>query len=195
MAVYLVFVLSTYMRPSEPLHILQKDFVRPHRGISTEWHVTLFPEERAARSKTYAVNDSVCMTTSLAPYMPELLSSLVAARRPDEKVFPFTYASYLEMFDKCRRRLDLPKMVPYQSRHSGPATDVARGHRDRAEVKDRGRWKSDKSVARYEQRARLGQSFQQLPPRAKSHLLACEAQLGGLLLGRTRVDELVWERT
>jgi len=195
MAVYLVFTLSTYMRPSEPLLILAKDLVAPQRGISKDWHVTLFPEERPARSKTYAVNDSVCLTTSLAPFLPELLVSLLEARQPEDRLFPFTYPSYLEAFEKCRRRLDLPRMVPYQSRHSGPAVDVARGSRTQPEVKDRGRWKSDKSVQRYEQRARLGQSFQQLPPRAKSHLSECEAKLGALLLGRIQADELVWERT
>ena len=72
---------------------------------------------------------------------------------------------------------------------------MARGHRTRAEVKDRGRWRSDKSVLRYEQRARLGQSFQQLPARLRLHLLQCEAKLAGLLLGRTRVEELLWEQT
>ena len=54
MAVYLVFTLSTYMRPSEPLLILQRDLVKPQKGIAKDWHVTLFPEERSARSKTYS---------------------------------------------------------------------------------------------------------------------------------------------
>ena len=150
MAVYLVFTLSTYMRPSEPLLILQRDLVKPQKGIAEDWHVTLFPEERSARSKTYSCNDSVCLTSCLVPYLPELLKALQEVRKPDERVFLFDYASYLIMFDKCRKALSLPRMVPYESRHSGPAIDVARGHRVRKEVKDCGRWKSDKPVQRYE---------------------------------------------
>ena len=45
MAVYLMFVLSAYMRPLEPLFFSQKDLTAPVPGVSKEWHVTLFPEE------------------------------------------------------------------------------------------------------------------------------------------------------
>ena len=195
MAVYLVFTLSTYMRPSEPLLIQCQDLVPPTPGVSREWHVTLFPEERAARSKTYAVNDSVCLTTSLCPFLPELLETLYNSRNQDELLFPFTYADYLVMFDRCRRQASLPKMVPYQTRHSGPACDIAKGFRDRAGVKERGRWKDDRSVQRYEQRARLGQSFQQLSPALKAHVLLCEERLGALLCGRLRPEDLIWPGT
>ena len=194
MAVYLGFTLSTYMRPSEPLLIQQRDVVPPVPGVSPDWHVTLFPEEAAARSKTYATNNSVCLSSLIVPCLPQLMDALMKDRRPTELLFPFSYPSYLELFDRSRRRINLPAMVPYQTRHTGPAVDMARGHRDRVGIKDRGRWKNDKSVARYEQRARLGQSFQQLQPVLKSHLLACEENLGGLLCGRIQVGELIWEQ-
>ena len=157
--------------------------------------MTLFPEERPARSKTYAVNDSVCLSSSLCPFLPQLLETMHELRKPDELLFPFGYADYLVIFEKCRRRLGLPKMVPYQTRHSGPAADIARGHRDRAGVKERGRWKDDRSVQRYEQRARLGQSFQQLSPALKAHVLLCEERLGALLCGRLQPDDLTWPGT
>ena len=115
-------------------------------------------------------------------------------RRPTELLLPFSYPSYLALFDRCRRRINRPAMVPYQTRHTGPAVDMARGPRDRVGIKDRGRWKNDKSVARYEQQARLGPSFQQFQPALKSHLLACEEKLGGLLCGRIQVAELIWEQ-
>ena len=195
MAVYLVFTLSTYMRPSEPLLILCQDLVPPTPGVSREWHVSLFPEERAARSKTYAVNDSFCLSSSICPFLPQLLETLLESRKPDELLFPFSYADYLVVFDQCRRAANLPKMVPYQSRHSGPAVDIARGFRDRAGVKERGRWRDDRSVQRYEQRARLGQSFQQLTPALKAHVLLCEERLGALMCGRLQPEDLIWHRT
>ena len=192
MAVYLVFKLSTYMRPSEPLLVQRQDVVPPEPSIAKDWHVTLFPEERPARSKTYAVNDSICLTTSISPFLPEVLKMLYETRKDGELLFPFSYPDYLSMFERCRRRLGLPKMVPYQSRHSGPAVDIAKGYRDRAGVKERGRWRDDRSVQRYEQRARLGQSFQQLGPALKAHALLCEERLGALLCGRLRPDDLPW---
>ena len=48
-------------------------------------------------------------------------------------------------------------LVPYMAHHSEPSIDVALGTRTRKEVKDRGRWKSDRS--RYEQRAQLHKSL------------------------------------
>ena len=77
MAVYLVFTLSTYMLPSEPLLLQQRDVVPRVPGVSPDWHVTLFPEERAAHSKTHAANDFVCLSSSIMPYVPQLMDSLV----------------------------------------------------------------------------------------------------------------------
>ena len=123
--------------------------------------------------------------------MPSWFPSVVAALAKgdgDEFVFGFSYASFLVVFDKARRRLGLPPMVPYEARHSGPAIDVARGHRSRAEVRERGRWKTEKSVVRYEQRARLAMSYQRLPAALQAHFDKCEAHLGDVLLGRMAAD-------
>ena len=59
MALYVIWMLVCYMRPSEPLRILVKDLQRPVANISQHWQLSLFPEERPARSKTYASNDSI----------------------------------------------------------------------------------------------------------------------------------------
>ena len=73
-------------------------------------------------------------------------------------------------------------MVPYGARHSGPAVDVSRGLRTRQEVKERGRWKSEKSVQRYEQRARLSLSFSRLSVDLQTKCKACADALGDVLL-------------
>ena len=79
-------------------------------------------------------------------------------------------------------------MVPYEARHSGPPIRMARGNRNRQEIRDRGRWKSEKSVIRYKQRARLAQTYQRLPPSLQAHLDLCEQHLGDVLLGRMAAD-------
>ena len=48
--------------------------------------------------------------------------------------------------------------------------------------------KSEKSVIRYEQRARLAQTYQRLPASLQAHLDRCEQHLGDVLLGRMAAD-------
>ena len=60
------------------------------------------------------------------------------------------------------------------ARHSGPSIDAALDTRTRKEIIDRGRWKSDRSVLRYEQRARLHKSFHRLPAAFQAYALRCE---------------------
>ena len=56
-----------------------------------------------------------------------------------ELVFPWSFHDFLVEFRRSLRHLSLPRLVPYQMRRSGPAIDLARGYRTRAEVKHRGR--------------------------------------------------------
>lgn len=74
--------------------------------------------------------------------------------------------------------------VPYQARHSGASIDAALGLRSRVEIKARGRWKSDRSVARYESKARIAESVDALPKAMLYHLQACHRHLEELLCQR-----------
>ena len=60
-------------------------------------------------------------------------------------------------------------IVPYQWRHS--------------EVQKRGRWVSQKSVARYEKGARLGVAWNELDVVTRNRMLECEKHLPDLVLG------------
>ena len=75
---------------------------QPERGdipmVAVLWEA-LFPEGRAARFKTYAVNGSVCPTTSIYPCLPQVMSKLMRSRRDDGLLFPFPGADYLAMLD------------------------------------------------------------------------------------------------
>ena len=91
-----------------------------------------------------------------------------------------------------RRAAALVKVtaVPYQARHSGASLDAARGLRSRAEIKARGRWASDRSVARYESKARVAESSDCLPKPRLQHLQLCEHRLEELLCGRVAAQSL-----
>ena len=60
----------------------------------------------------------------------------------------------------------------------------------RPELKNRGRWSSDKSVARYESKARLAESLDTLPAHSRRHLQQCGPRVGELLLGRVEARSL-----
>ena len=123
-----------------------------------------------------------------APWLPA--SALALSEGPaSERVFPFTYPEYLLEFHKSIHRQGL-KAVPYQARHSGPSIDAARLCRTREEIKARGRWAADKSVLRYEQRARLMKSVNALSPSQASLATQCEARIEELLRGQCQADIL-----
>ena len=74
--------------------------------------------------------------------------------------------------------------MPYQARHSGPSIDAARHLRTRAEIRARGRWASEKSVARYERPARLAESFQELPTGVQEFCQRAEEHFSALIVWR-----------
>ena len=186
-AIYLMMMVASYTRPSELLSAQRRDLQKPVANVSSHWQLLLFPEERPERSKVYAANDSIELSVKWAPWLPTICEAL-SRGNPEELIFQFTYADFMKSFSEALRNLGLPKIVPYQARHSGPSIDAAMGLRNRSEIKARGRWSADKSVLRYEQRARLTQSFNKLPVALQSYLTECEEKLGDLLCGKLSVE-------
>ena len=57
---YLLWMVTCYFRPGEPLFIQRGDVQIPIQGISSRHQVLLYPENRPLRSKTYAATRSSC---------------------------------------------------------------------------------------------------------------------------------------
>ena len=188
MAIFTLWMVTSYFRPSELLGVCRADLQRPVPNMPTHWHFLLFPEERPDRSKVYASNDSVETFSKFCHCLPATVAA--ASEGPDnEKVFPFFYPAYLAQLRVTNKRLGL-KVIPYEGRRSGPSIDAARGFRTAKEIQSRGRWAALKSVQRYESRARLTKSFNLLTSRQQSHALGCEAKLDDLILGRVTPEEV-----
>eukprot|EP00973_Karenia_brevis_P067713 9420352-Karenia_brevis.AAC.1 len=63
-------------------------------------------------------------------------------------------------FQRAAEALQLkPRPVLHQLRHSGPSADRAEKLRTLLEIKHRGRWMADKSVARYNKQGRINQQL------------------------------------
>eukprot|EP00971_Amphidinium_carterae_P269632 5348970-Amphidinium_carterae.1 len=85
------------------------------------------------------------------------------------------YASFKQCFDVAVNTLELNGVLvqPHSMRHSGPSHDLLHSLRTMLEVKRRGRWASDSSLARYERHALVAQQWQRLP--AVTRRLATQA--------------------
>ncbi|CAK0823231.1 unnamed protein product [Prorocentrum cordatum] len=73
-------------------------------------------------------------------------------------------------------------LVVYQARHSGASTDMASRRRTLAGVKQRGGWKSDRSVVRCEKGARLSSTWMAHPSWPRQHAAQCEEEFVEILV-------------
>ena len=193
MGIYILWCVCLYTRPSELLSVRRRDIQRPVKGMTSRYQLLLFPEERPSRSKTYAANDTIEMHCEWAPWLEQTAAAL-ADGNPNELVFPFSYPEFVTEVQHSTKKLKV-KMVPYEARHSGPSIDAARLCRSRQEIKARGRWAQDRSVLRYEQRARLVRSFNELSAEQQALAERCEEMLEAMILGRCRPEALALPAT
>lgn len=186
MALYMMLGLCSYPRPAELLAIRKMSLVPPTPQVTEFWSFLLNPSEFNKPSKTAEFDSSVLIDTKyMLPWVKVLLKELSMGRK-EETVWDFTYAEFSQGFLEVTSKLKIPSLTPYQWRHSGPSIDMARHQRTLGEIQKRGRWKSFKSVTRYEKAARLAANFAELPVNLQRHCLECESQLGDVMQGRTK---------
>ena len=78
------------------------------------------------------------------------------------------------------------KVVPYQLRHSGASIDKSRDCRTLKEIMKRGRWRSMKSLVRYEKHSRLADFFVKMTTAVQNRCRAAETRIEGIVLGALR---------
>ena len=187
MAVKVMVDLSAYLRPNDGFSMQRRDLVPPVAGVTQCWSLLLYPEERLARSKVGAFDDSIMMDSTYTPWLPDILKEM-AVGPPLECPWPFDYTSFSKEFKVSASRIGMNNLVPYQLRHSGASIDSARRLRSLAEIKKRGRWSSDQSVKRYERGAKLGANMMELSRALRDMCDKCERQLEDLFLGRVQAS-------
>jgi hypothetical protein len=144
------------------------------------WSLVLFPQGQPNRSKTGEQDDTVTIDKPELSFLHPLLERL--------SVFPATeefvneqYPSFLKTFTSAANRTGL-KLVPSLGRHSGASIDAATNFRTGDEIMRMGRWKTMKSVRRYEKNARVSDTWRTLPTNVQDHCLACERGLRDAIL-------------
>ena len=189
MGAYLLWLITTYNRPSEPLAVLRRDLFRPMSGVSQDWTVLLWPEERDGRSKVLGSDDSLSLNNKIVPWFTEVVAAL-ADGPEEERIFNFSYAEFSKEFTRARRKLRIKRLVPYQARHSGASIDLCNHYRSIAEVKSRGRWASEKSMLRYNKAAKLAQSMKPFDRRQLEFFEAADKHLEGLFSGKVPPESI-----
>jgi len=185
MALYTMMGVSAYTRPSELLRCRVFSLIKPSPRVTEHWCLLLNPEELPERSKTGEFDDSIPLDSGyLKPWAQPLFKALTT-KGGGEPLWSFDYGRYSKVFQEVTEALGLD-VTPYQMRHSGPSIDRSKDLRPLIEVQKRGRWKSHKSLARYEKSARLAANFQQLPLPVQQHCLLAESLLEDVMCGRAR---------
>ena len=180
MAMFVMLSVSTYLRPSSLLALTRSFLVKPAKGCSDSWTILAHPRESGDPSKTGEFDLSLRLDS---PWFRPLNGMLEVLKEgdADKKVFGFDYYQYAKSFKKAAT-LCRVKVVPYQTRHSGASLDRLYGWRSALEVKNRGDWKADTSVKRYEKSGRVQHSAARFDPAMDQYFRTCERQLADMFL-------------
>ena len=143
-----------------------------------------FEGEGSLGSKTGEFDESLLLDREPFLFLGECLRRQGAGRRPDQSLFDLDQPTFSGLFRKAGQELGLVDIHPYQLRHTGASVEFASQSRSLAEIKRRGRWKSDTSVRRYEKGGRLSDQLRKLDGRTRSHVLLCGRVIHDVLLRR-----------
>ena len=178
---YCLVGLCAYWRPSEGLRGRRCDLIRPDPGVTRSWSLIIVPAEVGRPSKVGAFDDSVLLDGPWIQTMAVRLSELKEGP-PTAPLWDFTHADLAAALHTAGRQIGVSPLVPYQLRHSGASIDRASGRRTQDEVMKRGRWRSMRSLARYERHSRLAATLHELPAATPRYAQVCERRLEDIIL-------------
>ena len=178
---YCLVGLCGHWRPSEGLRARRCDLIRPAAGVTKCWSLIIAPAEVGRPSNMGAVDDSVLLDGPRIQTMAVRLSELKEGP-PTAPLWDFTHADLAAALHTAGRQIGVSPLVPYQLRHSGASIDRASGRRTQDEVMKRGRWRSLRSLARYERHSRLAATLHELPAATPRYAQVCERRLEDIIL-------------
>ena len=133
-------------------------------------------------------NDTVELCCPWCESLP-LTATALSHRNPTERVFNFNCHDFLvvwnNVIEATRLGDSIQPLVAYKTQHSRASVDAALGTRTRKESKYGDLWKSDRSVLRYDRRARPHKSCHRLPATYRAYALRCENALHKAISGST----------
>jgi hypothetical protein len=156
-----------YLRPGELVNLHVEELQGPPEERPGEpWYLLLHSEHSSKSSETGERDESIVIDAPGFSWIWEDLRLLQQRRRMhgQGKLWPFEAVDYLAPVKEAAAATGQPDVVPYSVRLSGASHGLVVRERTTAEVKARGRWKSDASLRRYGKPAKELQAKDNLPP-------------------------------
>ena len=158
---------DTYMRPSEILSMRKQSIIKPRKSRSSFWGVVIGSQDLHIPTKTGLFDDCVLLDSPGREDLGVVLKYLLkhSDRDTGKLLHGLSLRAYGDAIKKaCEMHgLHSLKLTPHVLRHSGPSTDAYHGVRSLAAIQQRGRWKTQSSVARYQKPGRMLLLHQSVP--------------------------------
>ncbi|CAE8654639.1 unnamed protein product [Polarella glacialis] len=194
MALCTVLCFHGYMRPGVAARLIWGQFAPPLLGGSGPqalWSLTLHPQELETPSKTGTWDETLCLGDvpgwewiGTALWRHRQLSAKQAVVLDSTPLADFAQQHWAKQLSTIAAELGVPKenaVGLYRLRHGGASHDVAYKLRCLDEVKKRGAWKTEASVARYAKPARINDQLNKLLPKDLAVIKLLAARLPQLL--------------
>jgi len=184
-----VLTFMAYLRPSDVLSLRVCDVVPPPPSASHSrhpWSLILHPSEQLFPSKTGLFDEAILLDSPLFPWTADFLTAWTRGRPALERLVRIDYSDWSRAFLKAALAVGLSVLGPptlYALRHGGASHEALHRVRPLAEIKKRGRWHTDASVARYEKGGRVAQAENRIPPKWQRMGASTSSQFGDILLG------------
>ena len=156
-ALYLLLAFVCYPRPGELLSLTPGQLIAPVENAgehANSWAILLSPFEEGKAGKTGEFDESLRIDWPELKWLHPLLR-MIARLPPNQKVWPFAERGIHDLYMTSASDAGITQLgsTPYCLRHGGASHDALTGRRTLSEIKDRGRWLSDKSLRRYKKAA------------------------------------------
>ena len=189
LAIALLLAFHAYLRPIDLFRLRVWQLVPPiaRSKSARRWTLLLHPREHNAASKTGIFDESLILCdVPLYAKLAPLLGRLVHGRQPDDPLVQMPCQKVLQLVQRAAKAVGVGQLSPvlHSLRHGGPSTDLAMRAWPLEEAQRRGRWRTLRSVARYERGGRVAEQLQRLRPAVLASLLAAERNLWTILASR-----------
>ena len=114
------------------------DWAKPLRYMGIFYSLFQNPSDVGVISKTGFSDESVRWDVPYLTSVPIAIERLSIRVDPTRKIYLFRYPRFLREMNVSVERLRLPRLGPYQTRHSGASWDQMKSHHDQLQIQKMG---------------------------------------------------------
>lgn len=166
-AAALLLQLDTYARPSEILKAKRRDVIAPASRACKYWGLIFGNSQFSEMTKAKQQDDTVLLDSLDRNYAPKVLKMVASHCAQDDQFLfgPISLAQYEDLFKQSRAAVGLASfsLTPHCVRHSGPSVDFLHRARSATEIQTWGRWKTQKSILRYQKPGQMLARMRKIP--------------------------------